>query len=314
LSLIPSLAHAEIYTIRPGDNLTRIAHRLGIPLKALSRANSGLALQRLQPGDKIRLPREDSAAVTRASEAPGRNAPASVAKRKRANALAARKRKLRQLAEWKAYKKALLKRRLAEWKAYKKTLLKKKAIAALKKKKSQMAALKAKKARIALVRQKSRASWKAAAARKSRHSAVKIARSRSTHEKRVPKTAVASSRLVRTALAYRGARYVYGADGNGQYDCSGFTRTVYRRALGVDLPHSSREQYGYGKKISRDGLKPGDLLFFHTNRKGISHVGIYIGNGKFVHAANPRRGVTTDSLKEGFYNSRLVGARRIAHH
>jgi NlpC/P60 family len=66
-----------------------------------------------------------------------------------------------------------------------------------------------------------------------------------------------------------------------------------------------------GKKVSREALKPGDLLFFRTYRRGISHVGLYIGGNKFVHAANTRRRVRVDSLNEAYYRNRFVTARRL---
>jgi len=116
--------------------------------------------------------------------------------------------------------------------------------------------------------------------------------------------------IVRTALAYRGARYVRGGTGRRGFDCSGFTRHIYRK-FGVSLPHSSRAQAGCGKSISRSELKSGDILLFHTYRRGVSHVGIYIGEGKFIHASTPRHGVIISSLNERYYASRYIGARRI---
>jgi cell wall-associated NlpC family hydrolase len=120
------------------------------------------------------------------------------------------------------------------------------------------------------------------------------------------------SRLLRTALSYRGASYRRGASSRGAFDCTGFTRYVYRKAVGVDLPHQSSAQFSVGHPVSRGGLRPGDLLFFHTYRRGISHVGIYLGNGQMVHAANAGRGVVTDRIDRGYYSQRYVGARRPA--
>jgi cell wall-associated NlpC family hydrolase len=116
--------------------------------------------------------------------------------------------------------------------------------------------------------------------------------------------------LIRTALANRGARYHYGGTSRGGFDCSGFTRYIFAKH-GVSLPHSSRAQYSHGKSVSRDQLQAGDLVFFHTTRRGISHVGIFIGNGRFVHASNRSRGVVVDSLGSAYYSSRYVGARRV---
>ncbi len=119
------------------------------------------------------------------------------------------------------------------------------------------------------------------------------------------------SDVVRTALAYRGARYVRGGTGLRGFDCSGFTRCIYKK-YGVNLPHSSRSQAACGAPVSSDQLKPGDLVFFATSRRGISHVGLYIGNRQFIHASTPRRGVMISSLDQKYYASRYRGARRIA--
>jgi cell wall-associated NlpC family hydrolase/phage tail protein X len=119
------------------------------------------------------------------------------------------------------------------------------------------------------------------------------------------------SSVVGTAIAYRGTPYRYGSTGGGSFDCSGFTRFVYSRK-GVSLPHSAKEQFHQGRSISRGDLKPGDLVFFHTVTSGISHVGIYAGNGKFVHASSRRSGgVRVDRLDSGYYSGAFRGARRV---
>lgn len=92
------------------------------------------------------------------------------------------------------------------------------------------------------------------------------------------------SGVVKIALKYLGRPYVWAASGPRSFDCSGFTMFVYAQ-VGVRLPHSSRSQIGYGARVSRANLKPGDLLFFYSP---IHHVAIYLGNGKMVHA--PHRG------------------------
>ena len=117
-------------------------------------------------------------------------------------------------------------------------------------------------------------------------------------------------RVVRTALAYRGAKYRRGGTGTRGFDCSGFTRFVYARS-GIKLPHCSNAQAACGKPVLRHEMRPGDLVFFHTHRRGISHVGLYIGGDKFIHAATPRRGVVVSSLNERYYATRFRGARRI---
>ena len=97
---------------------------------------------------------------------------------------------------------------------------------------------------------------------------------------------------IRTALAQVGDSYVYAADGPDAFDCSGLTTFAWR-AAGVSLPRSSRAQYAAGRKVSRSDLRPGDLVYFYSP---ISHVGIYIGDGKMVHAANPRDDVLVDPI------------------
>jgi peptidoglycan endopeptidase LytE len=114
-----------------------------------------------------------------------------------------------------------------------------------------------------------------------------------------------------TALAYRGAPYVHGGTGGRGFDCSGFTRHVYAR-FGVRLPHHAGSQAGCGQSVGRDEMKPGDLVFFQTHGRHISHVGIYVGEGKFIHASTPRRGVIVSSLSEKYYSRRFRGARRVA--
>jgi cell wall-associated NlpC family hydrolase len=99
-----------------------------------------------------------------------------------------------------------------------------------------------------------------------------------------------------------------GTTTNG-FDCSGFTMYVFNK-LGVDLPHQSGSQARLGKKVAKDDLIPGDLVFFNTNGRGISHVGIYVGDGKFAHSSSSK-GVTISGLSDSYYSKRYVTARRI---
>ncbi|MEN6302853.1 MAG: SH3 domain-containing protein [Armatimonadia bacterium] len=117
--------------------------------------------------------------------------------------------------------------------------------------------------------------------------------------------------LVATAKKYLGCAYVRGSSRAGAFDCSGFTSYVHRRH-GIDISRSSRSQFYQGSPISRDDLQPGDVVFFeNTYRAGISHVGMYIGKGKFIHAANRRGGVKITDLDSDYYARRYVGARRM---
>lgn len=114
--------------------------------------------------------------------------------------------------------------------------------------------------------------------------------------------------VVETAMNYIGSSYVYGASGPSSFDCSGFTSYIYAQH-GVSLNRTAAGQYSNGVAVSRDQLQPGDLVMF--GKSGINHVGIYIGGGQIVHAANPSRGVTTDTINSGYYNNNYVGARRV---
>lgn len=118
-----------------------------------------------------------------------------------------------------------------------------------------------------------------------------------------------SSKVVSFAYKFLGKPYIWGASGPNAFDCSGFTSYVYR-AFGVSLDHYSGSQFNRGQAVSKSNLSQGDLVFFNTYGS-ISHVGIYIGSGNFIHAANSRTGVTISSLSEGYYASRFAGGRRV---
>ena len=94
------------------------------------------------------------------------------------------------------------------------------------------------------------------------------------------------------------------------FDCSGFTRYVFDK-LGVELPPNSASQYQLGTAVEKKDLQPGDLVFFNTNGRSVSHVGIYIGDGTFVHSESGR-GVVNTKLNDPYYwSKRYVGAKRI---
>jgi LysM repeat protein len=120
--------------------------------------------------------------------------------------------------------------------------------------------------------------------------------------------------VIRIAKRYLGRRYVWGAEGPNTFDCSGFTQYVMRKSKGVRIPRVSRKQAYYGKYVSRRNLKPGDLIFFDTSRRRrgyVNHVGIYIGNNKFIHASSARHRVVITSLNRPFYRARFKWGRRI---
>ena len=112
------------------------------------------------------------------------------------------------------------------------------------------------------------------------------------------------------AQRYIGTPYVWGGTTPRGFDCSGFTQYVLS-ASGISVPRNSYDQYRVGKTISRGELQPGDLLFFTTYAPGPSHLGIYIGEGKFVHALNQNTGVITSALDNDYYNVRFLGAKRV---
>jgi cell wall-associated NlpC family hydrolase len=107
-----------------------------------------------------------------------------------------------------------------------------------------------------------------------------------------------------------GVRYRIGGTDKSGIDCSAFALAVYAAAYGITLPRVSREQYRNSRKISATELKEGDLVFFNTRGRGVSHVGIYLGNNHFAHSS-VSKGVTVSSLFEPYYLQRFVGAGRI---
>ncbi len=124
--------------------------------------------------------------------------------------------------------------------------------------------------------------------------------------------ALHSGNVVRAAEAFRGTPYVMGGTSRSGFDCSGFTRYIFGQSAGVELPRTAEEQYYAGQAVSKGELQAGDLVFFRdTYRRGISHVGMYIGDGRFVHACNPSKGVTISSLDEAYYINHYAGARRV---
>ncbi len=113
--------------------------------------------------------------------------------------------------------------------------------------------------------------------------------------------------IVQTARGQLGVRYKYGGITPRGFDCSGLTSYVYKRN-GIQIPRSARAQYSKGKKINRKQIKPGDLVFFQTSGRGISHVGIYTSNGRFIHAPRTGKKVSYESINNTYWRRRYRGA------
>lgn len=118
--------------------------------------------------------------------------------------------------------------------------------------------------------------------------------------------------LIAMAMKLRDTRYVRGGrDPSTGFDCSGFVRYVFAHAVGMQLPTNSAAQFLAGLKVKRADMKPGDLVFFHTGGKHrVSHVGIYISDGRFIHSPTTGKSVEISSLESGYWAKRFVGAKR----
>ncbi|VVD89655.1 C40 family peptidase [Pandoraea anhela] len=121
-----------------------------------------------------------------------------------------------------------------------------------------------------------------------------------------------ASDVVLGALNYIGVRYKYGGNTpDSGLDCSGFVRYVFQDTLNFMLPRRSEEMSQVGERIAKTDLKPGDLVFFNTMRRSFSHVGIYIGGDKFVHAPATGGKIRVEDLRESYWSARYNGARRV---
>lgn len=118
--------------------------------------------------------------------------------------------------------------------------------------------------------------------------------------------------MVERALSWIGVRYRFGGqDEKKGFDCAGLVRRAFS-SMAIDLPRTAAAQFGQGCMVSREELRPGDLVFFrNTYKKGISHVGIYIGEGSFVHAASRKRSVAIDKLDSPYFAEHFAGGRRL---
>jgi cell wall-associated NlpC family hydrolase len=114
------------------------------------------------------------------------------------------------------------------------------------------------------------------------------------------------------ALSLTGIRYTYGGKNpDTGFDCSGFVRYVFQQAASLTLPHSARAISQLGQSVSVDELQPGDLVFFNTLKSAFSHVGIYIGGHRFIHAPSTGGGISVVDMDDSYWAKRFNGAKRL---
>lgn len=122
-----------------------------------------------------------------------------------------------------------------------------------------------------------------------------------------------ASELVVNAMGFLGVPYKWGGtSAETGFDCSGFVRAIYKQSVGLLLPRQAEQQAAATQKIEKTDLQPGDLVFFNTMRRAFSHVGIYVGDGKFIHSPRAGSEVRVESLSLSYWQRRFDGARRVA--
>jgi cell wall-associated NlpC family hydrolase len=121
-----------------------------------------------------------------------------------------------------------------------------------------------------------------------------------------------ASEYVVSAMTFLGVPYKRGGtSAETGFDCSGFVKTIYEQTAGLILPRRAEQQAAATQRIDKSDLQPGDLVFFNTMRRAFSHVGIYVGNGKFIHAPKPGAEVRVEDMGVAYWNRRFDGARRV---
>lgn len=121
-----------------------------------------------------------------------------------------------------------------------------------------------------------------------------------------------ASELVFTAIGFLGVPYRRGGTSvETGFDCSGFVKAMYEQTVGLVLPRRAEQQAASTQKIERADLQPGDLVFFNTMKRAFSHVGIYVGDGKFIHSPKPGAEVRVEDMGIAYWSSRFDGARRV---
>ncbi|MCB5186493.1 C40 family peptidase [Methylobacillus caricis] len=118
--------------------------------------------------------------------------------------------------------------------------------------------------------------------------------------------------VLMNALSLTGIKYTYGGKSpETGFDCSGFVRYVFQQSASMTLPHGAKAISRMGQTVSPDQLQPGDLVFFNTLKSAFSHVGIYLGDNKFIHAPSSGGGIQVVNMKDSYWSKRFNGARRI---
>ena len=121
-----------------------------------------------------------------------------------------------------------------------------------------------------------------------------------------------ASDLVISAMGFLGVPYRLGGSSlDTGFDCSGFVRAMFQQTVGLMLPRTADQQAAATQEIDRSELKPGDLVFFNTLRRAFSHVGIYVGDNKFIHSPRPGAQVRVEDMRVGYWSARFNGARRV---
>jgi len=121
-----------------------------------------------------------------------------------------------------------------------------------------------------------------------------------------------ASKLVINAMGFLGVPYRAGGTNiNTGFDCSGFVRAIFEQSVGLILPRKASDQAKVTESIERTELKPGDLVFFNTMKHAFSHVGIYVGDHKFIHSPRPGYGVRVEDMRQAYWERRYNGARRV---
>lgn len=119
--------------------------------------------------------------------------------------------------------------------------------------------------------------------------------------------------MLRIAAGFKGVPYKYGAESPSAFDCSGFVRYIYRAAAGIELPRSARSYVGVGSAVALKDALPGDIVVFNTVGSGASHVALYLGDNRVIHAVSdgPKTGVIESPLTDRYWGSRIIGVRSI---